>query len=130
MEQARELWYLPATDQMLTRETTKGNYRQVCVGENGKSDYIISDIRDRGVEGISFTLEHMEKTCRISLPVAGRHNAVNAAVAAAVGGVFGIDMKTAAEGLLKTKLTGSRLNIIDGPALKLSTTPITPVPIQ
>ncbi len=106
-------------NQMLTRETTKGNYRQVCVGENGKSDYIISDIRDRGVEGISFTLEHMEKTCRISLPVAGRHNAVNAAVAAAVGGVFGIDMKTAAEGLLKTKLTGSRLNIIDGPGFKI-----------
>lgn len=104
---------------MLTKETTAGNYRQICVGENGKSDYIISDIDDRGVGGISFTLEHKEQTYRIELPVAGRHNAVNAALAIAVGETMGVDIEDAARGLMNTKLTGSRLNIIDCGGFKI-----------
>ena len=39
-------------ENFLTRESTKGNYRQISIGENGRSDYIISDIDDFGLDGI------------------------------------------------------------------------------
>ncbi|MDO4544594.1 MAG: UDP-N-acetylmuramoyl-tripeptide--D-alanyl-D-alanine ligase [Bacillota bacterium] len=96
-------------DEMLTRESTKGNYDQIAIGENGKSDYIISSVDDFGIEGIQFTLEHLEESRRISLPVPGYHNAANASLAIAVGNLLGVTTEEAVKGLAKTELTGSRL---------------------
>lgn len=99
----------PQDEEFLTRERTEGDYRQVVIGENGKSDYIISDVDDFGLEGIQFTLEYLEKSSRISIGIPGRHNAVNGALAIAVAGLTGISVGEAQRGLAKAELTGSRL---------------------
>lgn len=109
----------PCDDEYLTKETTEGNYRQISIGEDGRSEYIISDVDDFGLEGIKFNLEHREESSRISLGVPGRHNAVNAAVAIAVGMTAGVSIEEAQQGLLKTELTGSRLKSIDTGRLKV-----------
>ncbi len=103
----------------LTRESTKGNYRQISIGENGKSDYIISDIDDFGLDGIKFTLEHSEKSRRITVPVPGRHNAANASIAAATGELLGLSWREIEDGLGKTDLTGSRLKQLGNGKLRV-----------
>lgn len=102
----------PCDDEFLTRERTAGDYRQIIVGEDGRSEYIISDIDDFGLEGIQFTLEHREECRRMKLDIPGRHNAVNAALATAVGNAAGLSTEEIQNGLLKTELTGSRLRKI------------------
>ncbi len=99
----------PCDDEFLTREKTSGDYEQIIIGEDGRSEYIISDIDDFGLEGIQFNLEHRENSYKIKLDVPGRHNAVNAALAMAVGNAVGISVQEVQKGLLKTELTGSRL---------------------
>lgn len=96
---------------MLTKENTKGGYRLVTAGDNGKSDFIISDIVDRGEEGIGFTVEHQLATQRFELGIPGRHNAVNGTLAVAAAMELGITMEEAARGLAKMELTDKRLNI-------------------
>lgn len=109
----------PQDDEFLTPERTVGPYRQITIGENGESHYIISAVDDFGLEGIEFTLEQSEESRRIRIPVAGRHNAVNGAVAIAVGGLCGVDIETAEAGLLKTELTGSRLRSLKSEKLNV-----------
>ncbi|MBE6035186.1 UDP-N-acetylmuramoyl-tripeptide--D-alanyl-D-alanine ligase [Aminipila sp.] len=96
---------------MLTRENTQGVYKRLSVGNNGKSDFIISDIIDRGEEGIAFTVEHKLEAMRFELPIPGRHNAVNGTLAVAAAMELGISMEEAAKGLAKMELTDKRLNI-------------------
>lgn len=102
----------PHDDEFLTRENTAGDYKQIIVGEDGRSEYIISDIDDFGLDGIKFTLEHKQESHKMKLEIPGRHNAVNAALAVAVGGAVGISVDDVQNGLLKTELTGSRLRKI------------------
>lgn len=102
----------PDDNEYLTKENTAGNYEQISIGTDGRSEYIISDVDDFGLEGIQFTLEHLEESSHVSLNVPGRHNAVNASVAIAVGNAAGVSMQEAQQGLLKTELTGSRLRNI------------------
>lgn len=99
----------PFDDEYLTKENTKGSYQQIVIGEDGRSEYIISSVDDFGLLGIQFTLEHKQESCRITLSVPGRHNAVNAALAIAAGGLAGVTIKQAQRGLSKAELTGSRL---------------------
>ena len=73
----------PCDDEFLTRERTAGDYRQIIIGEDGRSEYIISDVDDFGLEGIQFTLEYREESHKLKLDIPGRHNAVNAALATA-----------------------------------------------
>lgn len=106
------LLVFPDDDEFLTKENTSGNYEQISIGTDGRSEYIISDIDDFGLEGIQFNLEHLEESRKIRLAVPGRHNAVNASVAIAVAGAAGITMEEAQKGLDKVELTGSRLKNI------------------
>ncbi|MGI6767302.1 MAG: UDP-N-acetylmuramoyl-tripeptide--D-alanyl-D-alanine ligase [Lentihominibacter sp.] len=103
-----------ADGEYLTEERTAGDYRQISVGKDGHSKYIISDVDDFGIEGIEFTVEFNEQIQRIKLPVSGAHNAVNATLAIAAGATLGVDMDTAVKGLAKVELTGSRLKVLNG----------------
>ena len=98
-------------DEYLNEERINGEYRLVTAGGDGHSDYIISHIDDFGAEGIQFTLEHNGEMQRFSLPVPGRHNAFNGALAVAAGAQLGISMEEAARGLAKTQLTDKRLTV-------------------
>lgn len=98
--------------ELLTRENTSGDYDTITIGENGRSEYIISDVDDFGLEGIQFMLEHDEETHRVKLNIPGRHNSINASLAIAVGNAAGVTTRQAQQGLLRTELTGSRLRNI------------------
>ena len=98
-------------DEYLNEERINGPYKLVTAGSDGHSEYIISHIDDFGAEGIQFTLEHNGQMQRFSLPVPGRHNAFNGALAVAAGAQLGITMEEAARGLAKTQLTDKRLTV-------------------
>lgn len=98
-------------DEYLNKERIDGAYRLVTAGSDGHSDYIISHIDDFGAEGIQFTLEHKGKMQRFRLPIPGRHNAFNSALAVAAGAELGISMEEAAKGLEKVQLTDKRLTV-------------------
>lgn len=104
-------------EEFLNGVKTKGDYNEISVGTDGHSQYIISNVDDFGLEGIEFTLEHQEEIRRIKLPVAGRHNAMNAGIAIAVGGALGVGIDEAMRGLAKADLTGRRLNKVQGKKL-------------
>jgi len=105
--------------EFLTKENTAGDYRLVTVGTDGRSDYIISHIDDLGAQGIKFTLEYHGETEQFQLPVPGRHNAFNAALAVAAGAQLGISMKDAAAGLAKAELTDNRLSVMGKNGIKV-----------
>lgn len=96
-------------EEYLNPQRISGDFHQVAVGKDGHSHYIVSNIDDFGIEGIQFTLEHKTQAQTIRLPIPGIHNAYNAAAAIAVGGLFGVDIPMAQQGLAKVQLTGSRL---------------------
>ncbi len=95
--------------EFLTKERTRGNYNQISVGENENDDYTISSVDDFGLDGIKFTLEHLEEAREIRLPLPGKHNAVNGALAIAAGDVLGISKEEEMRGLEAADLTGNRL---------------------
>ncbi|MGN0703537.1 MAG: UDP-N-acetylmuramoyl-tripeptide--D-alanyl-D-alanine ligase [Lentihominibacter sp.] len=105
--------------EFLTKENTAGNYSQISVGKDRKSDYIISSVDDFGIEGIQFTLEHNDEKRRIKVPVPGMHNAVNGSIAVAAGNLMGITMEEAERGLGKVQLTGSRLRLVQGEKIRI-----------
>ena len=104
----------PADGVFLTKERTAGDYDQVEIGTDGRSDYIVTEIDDFGLEGIEFTLECDRECRRIKLPVPGVHNAINASVAIAAGRLLGVSVDEACNGLSKVSLTGSRLKKVRG----------------
>lgn len=95
----------------LSRANTSGNYRLITTGETGKSNFILSNIQNHGEEGVTFTLEHQLLAQAFKVPVPGRHNAYNAALAVAAAVSCGITMEEAAGGLEKMRITDKRLSI-------------------
>ncbi len=106
-------------DEYLNEKRIDGIYRLVTAGPDGKSDYIISDIDDFGAEGIQFNLEHNGRVQQFKLPVPGKHNAFNGALAVAAGAELGITMEEAARGLAKTQLTDKRLTVRENKGIKI-----------
>ncbi|MEG0391527.1 MAG: UDP-N-acetylmuramoyl-tripeptide--D-alanyl-D-alanine ligase, partial [Anaerovoracaceae bacterium] len=103
----------------LQREKVQGAYRVMTTGEEQDNDLILSQIEDRGAEGISFLLEHKGETQKFSLPVPGKHNGLNASVAVAAGLCLGISMEEAAAGLAKMTLTEGRMTIKEKDGVKV-----------
>ncbi len=97
--------------EFLDKEKITGPYKVVTAGADGKSDFIISHIDDFGAEGIQFILEYQGHMQKFRLPVPGRHNAFNGALAVAAGMQLGITMEEAARGLEKAVLTDKRLTV-------------------
>lgn len=100
---------------LLALEKSKIGYKLVTVGENGRSDLVISNIGDHGENGITFTLEQRAgneyKSQDFKLNIPGRHNAYNSALAVAVGIELGISLEEAARGLEKMTQPDKRLSI-------------------
>lgn len=101
-------------DEFLTKSNTEGDYRQIAIGNDGNSDYIISDVDDFGIKGIQFKVEHNTEVHDINVPVPGIHNSINSSIAIAVGEIMGVTIEEAQNGLDKVQLTGSRLKLVDG----------------
>ena len=106
-------------DEFLNRDRINGRYRLVTAGKNGKCDFIVSHLEDKGIDGISFMLEHDEEAQMFELAVPGAHNAYNAAVAAAAASLEGITLKEAAEALKGLELTDKRLTVRTNDGIKV-----------
>ena len=100
------------SEEFLNHQRVKGDHESIFIGSDGRSEYIVDDISDEGIDGVSFSLEHREERRRFNVPVPGRHNAVNAALAIAIGDLLGLGTEEIQRGLAKTELTGHRLRVI------------------
>lgn len=102
-------------DLFLNRENIKktigGDFDIITVGEDEDCDFRVSDIKMTGDGRVSFMLIHGSMKQHFELPVPGRHNALNASLAAAAGLKMGVPMEIAAEGLRNMTLTGKRLSV-------------------
>jgi UDP-N-acetylmuramoyl-tripeptide--D-alanyl-D-alanine ligase len=81
----------------------------ITFGENPDCDWIARYIRV-SAEGTQFTVKgEGDAESYYELPVPGRHNAINALAAIAVGRLFELTFEEIGEGLKSTKLTGMRI---------------------
>lgn len=93
------------------------DYDKVRVGiKGGKRGAVISDIDDKGEEGVDFTLSFSGDSVKFHLPVPGKHNVWNASLAVICGLRYGISMRESAAALRKLTIAGNRLNIKESPA--------------
>ncbi len=97
-------------------------YNVISVGTDEKKnpDYLVSNIVDRGIDGITFSIKKksgvfgLDEECNaVKLKIPGGHNAMNCALAVAGAAVMGVDMKDAISGICKMKMTGSRLKVLE-----------------
>lgn len=100
--------------EFLNRSRIEGAFGQISVGTDSDCDYVVSQVDDYGIEGIEFNLAHGGESLRVHIPLPGRHNALNGALALAVGELMGIPLEQGCEGLGKASLTGRRLRRVEG----------------
>jgi len=103
----------------LKKENIDRDCRIISCGQDPAYDYSVYNIKDNGTDGILFTLKTKDEECEIDLPVPGAHNAVNAALAAAVAKELGIGLDDVKKGLSKLELTGKRLLVKEGRGIKV-----------
>lgn len=87
------------------------SYKIIECGEKPGSEYLISNIDNRGIDGVSMDISHEGEKVRFNLKVPAIHNCYNACLATALAGRYGIGMEEAAEGLKSLKLTEKRLAV-------------------
>ncbi|MBO9596828.1 MAG: UDP-N-acetylmuramoyl-tripeptide--D-alanyl-D-alanine ligase [Cohnella sp.] len=81
--------------------------KKITYGETSDCMLAASDIR-LSAEGTSFTVTDAPNV-RFELPIPGRHNAINALAAIAIGREFGLSLERIASGLKSVKLTSMRI---------------------
>ena len=99
-------------EEFLNPERIAGDFDSIFIGSDGRSSYIVGDIVDEGIDGVSFSLEHREERRDFNVPVPGRHNAVNASLAIAIGDRLGLTTEQIRKGLSAVELTGHRLRVL------------------
>ncbi|MBR0373238.1 MAG: UDP-N-acetylmuramoyl-tripeptide--D-alanyl-D-alanine ligase [Mogibacterium sp.] len=87
------------------------------VGTGGTEDYVVSGISDRGIDGVSCTVESCAegdlRRVTFDLPVIGAHNALNAALALAAGEAVGVPMEDGVKALAGIEQNANRLEILE-----------------
>ncbi|MCR4600582.1 MAG: UDP-N-acetylmuramoyl-tripeptide--D-alanyl-D-alanine ligase, partial [Clostridia bacterium] len=106
-----DLFVFNADDDIMSRIAgVETAYEKLGQGEQAGPDGVaVSDVKDNGIDGITFTLTYGGKSVPFRLTVPGRHNAWNAAVAAALGLRYGISLEESAAVLENFSNTGKRL---------------------
>lgn len=95
------------------KKSLKSNCTICSVGTKQEFDFAIGDVRNLGEDGVEFKITEKKSgaTELFKLPILGAHNAVNAALAVAVGWFMGVSMPMAAQALLKVKSPSGRLSL-------------------
>lgn len=94
--------YLKTKLEIRERAKNKANFTIISVGQDVKID----NIRNRDY-GIKFSVNGTD----VHLPLIGKHNAMDAALACAAGMQFGISLEGAAKALEQVKATDKRLKV-------------------
>ncbi|MBE6036879.1 MAG: UDP-N-acetylmuramoyl-tripeptide--D-alanyl-D-alanine ligase [Clostridiales bacterium] len=97
---------------MLASAEYTGPYHVMDIGLEGET-LRLSNIVDRGMEGVDFTLSSSEESWNFHVPLPGAHNAHNAALAIAAGLCFEISPEEAAAGLAALTETEKRLRVLE-----------------
>ncbi len=97
------------------RQMAPGDYKIITVTQGGAGDYLVSGVQELGLSGIRFTLTERASGERVpvSLPLLGAHNALNAALAMAMGSQLGVGLREAARALSKVRPSERRLQAED-----------------
>ena len=96
------------------RAHSKGNFEIVTAGDKEDSTYRISEIADRGIDGATAKLSVHGKTYDIEIPIIGAHNLYNAALAIAVGEMYGISIEQSIQAIKKIDMAEDRLDVHRG----------------
>ncbi len=98
---------LNADDERVMGQAGRGPEKRRTFGMGPDADVRGSDVRDEG-GAVRFSLGGVEFT----LPVPGRHNAMNALAAIAVGDLFDVSREDAAEALASFEPTPNRMQLL------------------
>jgi UDP-N-acetylmuramoyl-tripeptide--D-alanyl-D-alanine ligase len=104
---------LNAEDPRVSAMDKKARCRVTCYGFRAAADVRATRIESEGLEGMSFRLEAGEEGEQVRLKLPGRHNALNAAAAAAVALGEGLALSEIARAL--EKVEPYRLRRVGGP---------------
>ena len=86
-------------------------YTVYDVGSEPGLQYYVHDVKDYGIQGISFVLTYDGKDYNVEVPIPGAHNAVNTALAIAACSTLDVSIEEAVRGIKKITLTEKRLAI-------------------
>ena len=89
----------------------------VSFGFNEDNDIYVSDIDERGLEGIAFTAVTASGELKALVRVPGRHMVLNAMAAAAVGLIYGMNLDSIAKGIDAYEPLSGRFSIKKGNGL-------------
>ena len=103
----------PFLDMHSLEKRTKMNYIPIPVGTRGEASVRIENLEDQGLKGISFDLVLMDEKLHIDLPLLGKHNASNAALAATCGMLYDVPSPSIAKALAEVSGTDRRLAFED-----------------
>lgn len=111
----KSILILNGDDELLVKQSQKPrSFHVLMAGEGADNDFRVSDIQDTGTGEVGFTITHQEQKVPFRLCMPGRHNGLNAALAAAAAHAADISLEGAAAGLLRAKLESKRLSIQRG----------------
>lgn len=87
-------------------------FETVRCGESERCDVRVTEIRERGIEGVSCTVRTKKDTYRLEIPSPGRFMIYSAAMGVAVGEYLGMTREEITEGVARYTPTGSRMHLI------------------
>lgn len=109
-------------DKLSTIRDEDYSFKIIKVGTKGnpnKLDYEVSDVKDYGLDGVTFTLNTPGGEYGVRLPIPGSHNALNAALAIAGASAMGVNGEDAIKGIALMETTGNRLRKIEKNGFKI-----------
>lgn len=88
-------------------------YRVIRYGLNEGNDYRAYGIKEKGEEGIDFSVDIDGVQSKFTVPLPGIHNVYNALSAIAVARLFGMEARDIRKGLMSFKPSKMRMDIIN-----------------
>ncbi|MBE6908426.1 MAG: UDP-N-acetylmuramoyl-tripeptide--D-alanyl-D-alanine ligase [Ruminococcaceae bacterium] len=89
--------------------------RVVRAGKSAHCDARVSDIRDRGIDGITCTVSTDKACYTLDIPAPGAHMIYPASIAAAVGEALGLSAEEIERGVAAYEPSGARMHVIELP---------------
>jgi UDP-N-acetylmuramoyl-tripeptide--D-alanyl-D-alanine ligase len=107
-----------ADDPRMLRRAQQSGRRLItfAVGRQRRGDVVVLDILAHDHRGLRFLLGIGNRELEIRLPLVGRHNAANAAAAAATAAVLGCTDREIIQGLTQVQPVGNRLRMTKLPS--------------
>ena len=104
---------LNGDDELLNTVTLPQRILRVGLGEN--CDVRVSDVEDRGIDGIRCTVTTKKRRYALSIPAPGAHMVYPAAMAAAIGEELGLLEEEIVRGVSAYQPAGARMRVVQCP---------------